>query len=125
MRITTIILALILGSKLVAQEPLKLVGQSEFWGDESMSRTIAKTLGKVASDEKVVRALLAGTTDSFFKSGLFFRAEDIRLGEFQGYPAVYYSGASLANFTRRRCRIIVAFSTTHTYTIHCFSPNDV
>jgi len=105
-----------------ASETLTLKAQSEMWADESMSRTIAKTLIRGAKDEKAVRAQLAGINDSFFKTGLLFAPEEVRAGTFQGYPAFILRGVSLADFTKRRCSITVVFTAEHTFTIHCFSP---
>ena len=97
-------------------------GQAEIWGDEAMTRTAGMMLGPPAKDEKAVRAQLAGVTDSFFKAHLLFSPEEAYYGQFLSLPAFIARGVSLANSTKRRCSVVVAFSEKNTYIIFCFSP---
>ncbi len=101
---------------------LSSASKTDAWMDDTKTLVVTRTQLPPASKEEDVRAQIAGVMDTMFSTGLLLRPERVEFSSFEGLPACIVEGFSYANFTKRRCRIVVAFSQTDTFVIHSFSP---
>lgn len=87
-----------------------------------MEHLVAITVMGPAEDEQKVRAQMAGIFDTSFGRSVMLSVSKVTFDKFSGYPAFFADGVSLANSMRRNCRVLMIFTTSHTYAVHCFAP---
>ena len=95
--------------------------KTDIWYSEDRAQSVMINIGSAANTEYSVRAILAGTMDSFMHETMLFKPKKIRFGEALGMPAFIAEGEVFGIPSYQRCEVLVLFEKERTVFIHRFS----